>query len=166
MLYRCRGERGSVPMQHRLSHHRAGDTLPTGATMHCALWQHGPHRFSAALILHRTPHTTSIAETIVCHTELTAPFSQVFGAIDEWLRTGHRLRAPRCSWQPAHPGDDSAPSPQTALIARLTPHDWQPPGPRPAACTCVHTWVLFGRTAVAARRPARCLAAAAELRRL
>ncbi|AOS94824.1 hypothetical protein AN480_27440 (plasmid) [Mycobacterium intracellulare subsp. chimaera] len=45
-----------------------------------------------------------VIETIVCEVELAASVSEIFLAVDEWLRAQYQLSVPPSSWQPGDTG--------------------------------------------------------------
>jgi hypothetical protein len=121
--------------------------------MKCALSQpNSGENFHAALILEETywgddHHEPDVVQTTVCEIELNSSLGEAFAAVGRWLADGHRLRARRCSWQPrARPGDT------WPLIAELAAHNRHEPNPRPAACTCLSSWILFYGTRNRRRR--------------
>jgi hypothetical protein len=92
------------------SHCPLSDQPAVDVNMVCELSQETPGGpFQAALIREETRRwdddpKPDIVETIVCETELQAAEVDVFAAVNDWLRTVHRLQVPPTSWEPGDTG--------------------------------------------------------------
>lgn len=50
--------------------------------------------------------TPELVEHVLCEREFSLPLPAVFGAVDEWLFQGHKLRVLAHTWTPCESGPD------------------------------------------------------------